>query len=196
MAETATNLVIALARRIRDPANTAHPIASVITLLSHIQRVINSATGAVKTSATLTLASPYPQNLYDTSVSPLTAFDRIERVTYQNDDLERGNWREMHAHDPYWATAAGVLPREWDRIGRGLLVVTPSLVNAGASVVCTGTKALAALTTGASATEMPDNHMPAILAMGEQLLLMRQRLMASVKPSVEQLDKMLPKGMP
>lgn len=195
MAEIASSLVTALGRRIRDPNSTAHASASVITLLSHIQRCVNAMTGAVKTNQAVTLPADVPHSFSDMTAT-LTSFVRIERVLYQNEDVLRGDWRRYAHIDPYWARRAGSRPLMWDMVGRGLFVVTPTIPGLGGTVTAIGTKLTTALTVGSSATELPDEHMPAILAMGEQLLLMRQRLLASVKPAVEQFNKILPTGIP
>lgn len=195
MAELASSLVTALGRRIRDPNSTAHASGSVITLLSHIQRCVNAMTGAVKVSTDVTVSTTSVHAFTDMT-SSLTTHVRVERVLYQNDDVLHCAWTKYAHIDPYWTRRAGSRPLMWDMVGRGLFVVTPSLPGLGGTVTALGTKLTTALTIGSSATELPDEHMPAILAMGEQLLLIRQRLLASVKPAVEQFNKILPTGIP
>ena len=195
MAETAVSLYLALGRRLRDPSNLAHPPVYVIPLLSYIQQIVNASTGAIKTSATVTFSSTIPHNFTDVTTA-LPTVARVERVLYQNQDLDRVPWPQYIHHDPYWARRAGSQPLQWDMVGRGLLTVWPSVLNTAESVTVIGTKVTTALTVGGSVTELPDQHMPAILSMAEQLLLLRQRLLASMKPAVEHFERALPTGIP
>lgn len=194
MAETAGSLVTALGNRIRDPNSTAHPSASVITLLSYCQQVIGAATGALKITSSLTLPALAPHNITDLSFSFIQHV-RVERVLYQNRDLEQTPWQSFAHHRPDWVRASGAQPLMWDMIGR-LVVVTPTVLDRTETVSLIGTKLTATLAASGNAIELPDAHVPAILALAEQLLLLRHRLLTSVKPAVEQLQRMLPTGVP
>lgn len=191
MAETTTSLVSALGRRIRDPNNTAHASTNVIALLNHIQRIINAATSAVKVTSTVTPTGP---NAFIVMTNSLSSLIRAERVVFNNKDVLRSDWRSFVHHDPYWARAVGPAPLVWDRVGLGLVCLTPVVIGQPISVI--GPKVTTALTTAGQATELPDQHMPAMLSMAEQLLLQRQRLFKSLKPSIESMQRLLPAGIP
>lgn len=191
MAETTTALVQALGRRVRDPNNLAHSSTNVISLLNHVQRVINAATSAVKVTATLTPTSP---NAFYSVIASLSSLIRPERVLFNNEDVLQSDWRSYNHIDPYWARAIGPKPLQWDRVGHEIFIVTP--IPIGETISVTGPKVTTALTTAGQATELPDQHMPAMLAIMEQLLLQRQRLFTSVKPSVESMQRLLPAGIP
>lgn len=193
MAETTTSLVTAIGRRVRDPNSTAHSSTNVIGLLNHVQRIINAATSAVKSTVTLAMSTAQPNGLFLTATS-LATLIRAERVIHQGKDVPRSDWRQFFHHDPYWARVVGPRPLLWDRVGLGLFCITPT--KPGDSVSVIGPKVLTALTTAGQATELPDQHMPAMVAMVEQLLLQRQRLFTSVKPSVDAMQRLLPAGIP
>jgi hypothetical protein len=195
MAETVSSLVTALGRRIRDPNSLAHSSTNVTTLLSHIQRVVCAATGALKTSTAVSFTATNSHPIYDTT-STITGLVRIERVLYRNEDVLRSPWQQWLQQDPYWLRTPGSRPLRWDMIGRRLLAITPPIINSAETFTVIGTKVTTALVNSSDATELPDQHMPAILTIAEQLLLLRQRLLASVKPAVEHLQRALPLGIP
>ena len=193
MAETVGTLITALGRRIRDPNNLAHSATNVTTLLSAVQQVVNTMTGAVKTSVTTGITTNPAFGLLSTVNNGLV---RVERLLYRGQDVIRAPWPRFAAVDPLWARRSGSRPLMWDMVGRTTLAVTPCIPSTAETVTLIGTKTLTTLTTSGQATEVSDQLMPVILSMAEQLLLQRQRLMASIKPSVEHFEKALKAGIP
>lgn len=193
MAETVGTLVTALGRRIRDPNNLAHTSPNVITLLNAVQHVVNAMTGAVKQSVTASIAISPAFGLLSNVNSGVV---RVERMLYRGQDVIRAPWNRFAAVDPGWVRRPGGRPLMWDMVGRTLIAFTPAIPLSAETITLIGTKTLATLSTAGQATEVSDQLMPAVLSMAEQLLLQRQRLLASVKPSVEHFEKALKAGIP
>lgn len=180
MAEIASSLTTAIARRIRDPNNGAHTATDIRTLLTHAQRIINSHTNALlaEESATQTAGTVI------LSTANLTSVDRVNTVRYEGRDLDLVPWESLKLHDPTWLTTLGATPRVWAPIGRMLFAVWPGAL-ADRTLTIVGPKITAALSSAGTATEIRDQHMPAILNLVEQLLLMRHRLFTSAKKAAE-----------
>lgn len=192
MAETAGSLATALSLRIRDPQNTAHPLAVVYEVLSHCQRLVNAAGDVRREVSTSSLSA---------STNPFTSLfinNRMRvsevRIGASNTQaatappLPRINWRQLAVRDPHWLRATAPRPRYWDLIGQNILLLWPNW----SQPVTVQRRILtnpATLTGSGSVTELPDQHMPMILALAESVLLLRHRLLASVPQSAERSQR-------
>lgn len=180
MAETAGSLTTEVSRRVRDPNNTAHAVADIYVLLTHAQRIVNSHTRALLVSEDYILVG----NDVTGTTRACAAIDRIETIRFNDVDLARVPWQSLKHNTPRWLTtyASWTSLPFWSPIGRMLFAVTPGPTT-NASITIVGTKVTTALTSASSATEIRDQHMPAILNIVEQLLLLRQRLFVSAQQS-------------
>jgi hypothetical protein len=195
MSETAGSLADALLRRVRDPRGTATDIFSVFNVLSHCQRFVNAATRAVLIDVPL---YRFPGNPF-IQISGITPpILRVEQVRAFGRTLERGDWTQLQNHDPTWLKRRASLPLFWSQIGGDLLCIWPSAISQDAcQVVVTGTKYTADLTVYNQPLELPDHHAAAILTMGEELLLLRQRLMSlAMKAAAERQKVAIGYGRP
>lgn len=191
MAETAGSLATALSRRIRDPNNTAHSLTVVYDILSHCQRLVNAATDAKRSQVTFVhngqtpTAAIFSNGLF--RVSEIRIGKDAANAPYGT-PLPQMNWKKLAAKDPYWYERRDHHPRFWDVVGQNPLLLWPQW--AGQLYVAARTLANTATLTGASdITELPDQHMPQILNLAETVLLLRQRLLASVAQSAERSQR-------
>lgn len=178
MAETAGSLRTAILRRIRDPDGTAHAAVDVRTILACAQRLVNARTRAVQT----TFAFNRNPN------QPFTALDNsphISSVRCNGRELQMIDWQSLIHHDPYWFRRTADTPTVWSLIGRTTLLVWPSPTFLTGNVNVTRTFVSGAFANDGIATNLPDQHMPAILDIVEQCLLARQRLFGSLKQASE-----------
>lgn len=193
MAELAGDLATALLRRVRDPHGTANDIFSVFVVLSHCQRFVNAATRAVLVEAIL---FRFPGNPF-VQISHLTPpIQRVEQVRAFGRTLTRVDWTTYANHDPTWIKKRASLPLVWSPVGGDILCIWPSAIAPEAcEVTVTGTKYTPDLTDPLQELELPSQHSPAILTMGEELLLLRQRLMSlSLKAAAERGVKNIQHG--
>lgn len=186
MAETVGSLRTAILRRIRDPNGTAHAAADVRTILSAAQRMVNAKTRALINSVTLNRVARRPLIAVNAAVS--ASLLRVESVQDSKRELQHIAWPSLGHHDPFWFRRTAPSATVWSNVGHDLLLVWPAIpaANASEGLLATGT----AITTDLSGndsivTDLPDQHMPAVLDIAEQLLLLRQRLFASLKQATE-----------
>ena len=171
-------------QRVRDPNNVQHADV-ILDVLTDAQRLVAVAMASTSTDATLTLT---PRQVLYTYSAIASDVARILHVTYQGRALQRANWREFsHAH-PVWLHAVGDVPRHWDVIGHNLLAVFPSPPTATRSVTVRYVPILGTL--GASdALTIPSAHVPLMLDIAEEVLLLRARLFPSIEGAVAAEDR-------
>jgi hypothetical protein len=194
VAETAGSLATVLSRRIRDPQNTAHDLTTVVyPILSYCQQLVNAA-GDVRREATLPallspVATPFT-TLFINNWMRMTEV-RVGKNTpaaIAATPLPRINWRTLAANDPHWLRATAPRPRYWDLIGQNVMLLWP-LWTTPFTILRRTLVTPATLTTAASITELPDEHMPMILALAESVLLLRQRLLTSIPQAAERAQR-------
>ena len=180
MAEVAGTLIDTVLRRVRDPGGAAHPRALVRDLLSQVQRLVNAARRDVLVEVAFTTEPNrlvYPM----TSHPDLATSIRIEAIRDDDRVLPRVSWESIHAHDHRWFRKVRDQFDAWAPVGRDLFVIYPAKSTAS-TVTIIATKLTDPLTTDASATELPDQRLPAVRDFVEGLLLARHRLLTSMVP--------------
>lgn len=190
---TVSTINTQLMLRVRDPGNLAHDVANVRTLLSYVQQIINAASNAVQTEVSLSFNALTPLNIFDMRHS-FPALWRVDRVQYQGQDIEQVDWETLGNIDPYWLRAVGTKPIGWSMIGKRLLALTPTSIKQSQVFTVRGPKILSALTSSSQDLTLPDALFPAMIAMVEALILLRHRLLVSVKPAVEHVDRAIESG--
>lgn len=195
MAETAGSLATSLLSRVRDPRGTAHELFTVFVILSHCQRLVNAATRAVLVDVPL---YRFPGNPFIPVCQITPAIMRVEQVRAFDQVIPRTDWTSLANHNPTWLKRQASVPMVWAPVGGDLLCIWPAASSPDAcQAVVTGTKYTADLTTFNQPMELPDQHSAAILNMGEELLLLRQRLMSlSLKAAAERQKATLMQGRP
>lgn len=192
MAETAGSLATALSLRIRDPNNTAHNLAVVYEVLSHCQRLVNAA-GDVRRETSTSAVSPGTNPFTTLFINNRMRVTEIRvgannTAASKSTPLPRVNWRQLAVRDPHWVRATAPRPRYWDMIGQNILLLWPNWTqpfNIQRRILTNP----ATLTGSSSVTELPDQHMPMILALAESVLLLRHRLLASVPQAAERAQR-------
>lgn len=174
-------MIARLGERVRDPQHLATPEAVKQTILSEAQRVVAVATKALITPSTRTYTPTLlPVVDYTTfeiaSVVSILVFDR---------ELPRVPWRTLAQHDPYWITRAAPAPTCWDMIGRRHFLLWPRPIGGSIAYKLRGVAIPPDLGSAGLNMAIDDQHMPGILTLAEQLLLLRQRLLVSLVPAAE-----------
>lgn len=180
MAETSGSLATVVSRRVRDPNNTAHPAVDVRNLFTHAQRIINTHTEGILQASSLAITAGTA--LIDFSAT-IPLVDKLLSIRKDNIELPMVPWESLQHANPTWLAARGT-PEVWAPIGRTMFALYPAPDRA-ISMTLVGTKTTASLTSSATTTDLPDRHMPALLNLVEQLLLMRQRLLTSAKVAAD-----------
>lgn len=173
-------LIDALATRVRDPNSTAHTRADLATILTHCYRLVNAATDTETSLANVTFAANQPL----VSLFATLAFS-IRVLTVGSSSTQRltpvPDWRWLASHDPLWFRRTADYPSVWGMIGRDLLFVWPAprvaTVFSVAYVSASSISDSIGASIGAQQMNMP------ILDLAEQVVLLRHRLLASMKPA-------------
>lgn len=184
MAQAAVQLLELVARRVRDPSNTAHSRAFILALLSETQRCVNGIAEEVVTTATLTVP-PYR------SVLPLEeTLPTALRVTGIRDETGQSltpvPWNALaHANRRWWRSTAS-RSRVWSTIGRDLLLVSPMAPDTQ-TLTAVFVKKTDALSSEASVTEVTDATDDVVEDLTEALLLLKSRRLDAVPVALKRV---------
>lgn len=181
--ETLVSLRTEISKRVRDPLNTAHDSDTVDALLSYCQQLTNAATSAAR--AALFTGSGTPTLPF---ISLASLGIRVSEVRIGHDNpsslaalpLRRIDWRVLAAEDPLWLGREAAWPTCWDLMGQDLLLLWPRW-RVPFTIYMTRLNDQPLTTT----TFLPAEHVPMLLAMTESVLLLRQRLFASMPASAK-----------
>lgn len=196
MSMPAGQLTDLLLQRVRDPWGIATSRAFVRTMLTHAQRIVNlGRPGVLDVAAMETHAG---RTVYDWPKVGLTsgsdAVDardvaRIDAVrTPEGLDLDGPiDWRTFAKADRDWVKRTAQRHRFWSRLGRDIIILSPARDTDGA-VTLVYVKHCQALTSDDSLTEVRDDRLPAVLALGEALILIHRRLFAPAGTALQRLD--------
>jgi len=171
--------------RIRDPYGDSITDAVLYSILSHTQRVLNAKVEAVMASLSYAVTAP----VTTLGAAGGAGFIRIKGVSTSDRTLMRMDWRALAREDPFWLTRIGT-PYIWDLVGHRLLVIYPTPL-ASTSVTVEAVRDLDAVTAGTDTIALPSAHVAALLDLTEQVLLLRQRVLAPIKGAAEALNRNL-----
>lgn len=180
MSTTVAAAEAAILTRVRDVAATAHGDV-LLDVLSDCQRIINACYGGVLATASLTLV--HRQVCYVRS-DVATNVVRPTQVSVNGRILTRTPWVEFKADNPQWVHGVG-MPRAWDFIGHNLLAIYPSPREGDALTASVRYITETADCINGGALEIPDAHVPALLDLVCEVLLLRQRLFPSIQEAAE-----------
>lgn len=183
---TEAALIDALAQRIRDPNSTAHSRSVVADVLTHCWRLVNGATNTETTSASVSFAASQP---FVSLFASLPFSIRVIAVgTSTTQRLAPIDWRTLASHDPLWFRRTADRAEVWGMVGRDLLFVWP----APAIATTYSIRYVTADTISDTGAAFASSQLTApILDLAEQVLLLRQRLLASMKPAAEQFQQQI-----
>lgn len=173
MATTGATLVAELSRRLRDPNNERHGTTLVVDVLSQSQRLINFATEAKTTTVTFTPSAG--RTLYRTSELDGTSPTNVMKVTairQSNRDLIEVAWRSLGHVDVQWLRRQGARYEVFARIGGNLVVIAPAM-SVPQPLEITYVAKPAAVVNDATAIDLADEFVPAILDLAELTLATR-----------------------
>lgn len=123
MATTAGTLIDSIARRVRDPNNTAHSRAFVRDILDRIQVTVNAHKEYILTE-TIKIATP-GQALYSVETD-LGSSITVTDVLINGRELDQQTWTNLHRLNRNWLTAKSGKPFAWASIGRSLVAIYPA----------------------------------------------------------------------
>lgn len=198
MPQPAGQLVDQLLRRVRDPGAIGTSREYVRSFLTHAQRIVNLASpGAMQVAE---MPTHKGRVIYDWPALPLTRNEnrveswevaRIDAIRdAQGVDLVRVDWRSYARVDRHWIKKVRDRPRFWSRLGRDLLVIWPAPA-IDDHVTLVYVQQTADLTSDDMPTEVRDDRIPAILALGEVFILTHRRLYAAAQTATRRLDREL-----
>jgi hypothetical protein len=185
---TGAEAIDALSARVRDTGNTAHPRATLATLLTHAQRALNLHLRARRSTATVSL-EPGRTLYYLADIADDIA--RVERVIVNDRTLAEVAWTHLVYNNAEWYRADASEPATWARVGTTILAVTPAPWSTlEGSVVYTVIPPDVA--DDATELTLPDEHNALLLDFAEGLTMLRARQFAAMNGAMTRLAMMLP----
>lgn len=183
MSEVAGTLIDTILQRIRDPQGSAHSRDLVRSLLSHSQRMVNARTKSVLETLALTTD---PNRLFYPIAALVPNAIRVEAVRSEGRDLSKCDWRSYQFVDAGWFRAVSDRFETWSLVGRDLLVIYPAkAITSSVDVVYS--KLTNDLVAEDTATEIPDDDLPAVVDLMEAILLAKQRTFEPATEAVKRL---------
>ena len=183
----AGDFVDAIAQRVRDPSNTAHPRADIRDVLNRVQTIINANQALVLETIPLTLVPG--QTLYPLETD-LPSLVTVTDIEFENRFLDRIPWRNLWKVSNTWLSGDNHEPRAWAMIGRTLLAVYP--VPAVSTVVAVKGPIITRLLTDDNVpVNLRDEEMDIVVDLTTAVLLLRQRdLQNSALLTARAVDKL------
>ena len=175
MATISTQAIITeVGNRLRDPSNFAHPRATVLDILSRVQRCLSIGLRLKITSASF--APTARRCLYEiTEIA--SDIGRIVGVRDLGRDLAEVPFAALGDNDTDWLRREGPQPEVFSTIGRDLVVLTPFQRASPPTLVVFYTMQTVALVDGAADFPViPDDYVPLLMDITEAILLMRGRI--------------------
>lgn len=167
-----SDVIDSLARRVRDPNNTAHPRDLVRDLLDRVQVLIN---GKEKFIAQTQLFTTTPgQAIYSIQA---TFGDLVEVTDVDHDECSLShilNWRSLWKINPHWITDQQPTPEGWATLGRTLLVIYPA-PSQEVTLKVTGVKRTTELVSESSIFDLESQDADLVKDAVQSILLWRQK---------------------
>lgn len=189
MATSGATLIDALARRLRDTSNTAHPRDLLRRILSQSQRALN-LNERVRRKTTATFTTSVRRTLYRTS-EIASDVARIERIRFLDRTLPETDWRSLVDNSRTWYRDVADRPYTWARIGSTLWVLTP-ITRAPITVEVVYITVPADLVDGATLVDFPDEFIPLLVDLAEGVVLLKARLYHAMDGPMSRLAAMMP----
>lgn len=186
-----SDLIDSLARRVRDPNNTAHPRDLVRDLLDRVQVLVNAKEEFITTEQPL-ITTP-GKAIYSVQAT----FGDVVLVK----DIDLGatslnfitSWRDLWKLSPTWLTDVAPTPNGWTRIGRTLLVLYPA-PNREIVLTVTSVKRTTELVSEDSVLDFESQDADLVRDAVLAILLWRQKDNDTASLTLQQLVQRLEKG--
>lgn len=189
MATTGATLISALALRLRDSGNTAHPRDLLRRVLLHSQRALNLSE-RLRRKTTVAFTTSGRRTLYRTS-EIASDVARIERIRYLDRTLHETAWQELIGNSRTWYRDTADRPHTWARVGGTLWVLTPAS-RAPITVEVVYVTVPVDITDDTTNIDTPDEYVPMLLDLAEGIMLFKARLYAKMDAPLSRLAAMLP----
>lgn len=165
---SATTLTATVSTRLRDASNQMHSAATVRSVLTDAQRMVNAEREEIIASA----AQAVGANVNFIAIfANVTAAMRLVGVREGVRNLTRMDWRQLLQLD---LTTRSDEFQGWSVIGRDLLALWPAK-KVASSVTLFYVKLTDAFAAGATLSELDDESLPEVVTLTEASLLLRQR---------------------
>lgn len=170
MATTAGTLIASIARRVRDPNQTAHTAAFTRDILDRMQVVLNAKQNYV--FATNTITATQGKTLYSVETDIPGAIEVVE-VLSNGTELDETSWRNLHRVAATYLSDSGTTGF-WAKIGKSLVVLYPA-PNNPVSLTFKYVKYTAEITDDNIQLEVTEEGEDILRDMVTAVLLIRQR---------------------
>jgi hypothetical protein len=171
MATNGDDLITELSRRLRDPNNDRHARTLVLDVLTQCQRVLNYQQENRLTTISFTPAAG--RTLYQTSAVAADVAKIVE-VSQEGRKLYLVDWHDLPHTDTHWLRRTSNQYEMFARVGGNMFALIPALDRVQA-VDVTYVTVPAAVVDGATAIDVDDKLVPALLDLGELILLAKNR---------------------
>lgn len=171
MATTAGTLIDSIARRVRDPNNTAHSRAFVRDILDRMQVIVNAQKEYILTDTTIN-ATP-GKAIYSVETD-LGSSITVTTVTIDGRELDQQTWTNLHRLNRNWLTAKSGKPFAWAPIGRSLVAIYPA-PDHEAEITFTASKRTTPLNADEIPLELRREDEDIVRDLTTAILLLRQR---------------------
>lgn len=171
MATTAGTLIDSIARRVRDPNNTAHSRTFVRDILDRSQVALNAYKEYILTE-TIQIATP-GQALYSVETD-LGSSITVTDVLIDGRELDEQTWTNLHRLNRNWLTAKSGKPFAWAPIGRSLIAIYPA-PDHEAEITFIASKRTVPLTADEIPLELRKEDEDIVRDLTTAVLLLRQR---------------------
>lgn len=181
MATSAGTLIDSIARRVRDPNNTAHSRAFVRDILDRTQVTVNVHKEYILTE---TILSATPGKALYSVETELGSSATVTDVLINGRELDQQTWQNLHRINRSWLSAQSGLPIAWSPIGRSLVAIYPA-PNYEAEITFIASKITTALTVDAIPMELRAEDEDVVRDLTTALLLLRQRDLDTCPPIIQ-----------
>ena len=167
-------LITEVGNRLRDPNNFAHPRATVVDVLSRVQRCLNI--GLRLKLATASFAPTAKRCLYQ-NTEIASDIGQIIAIRDSARDLMPVPFVDFGNNSPEWLRTDGPQPEVYSLIGRDLVVIAPFQKTAPPTLdVVYAIQTVALVDNVADFAVIPDDYLPLLMDFTEAILLMRGRV--------------------
>lgn len=168
----------------------AHSQDFLLRLISKVQQLVNTGTGTVRETTTLT-THPYMQvyDVRDSLPNQVSMKAVRDSATYDAERLTA--WHELMYRDRRWFRRVSSRFETFSMLGQDLLLIHPGKVIED-SATCVYTKLTATLNEMSDQIELPAERTPLVVDIAEALLLLRERRLESIVPLMKRVMQEMP----
>jgi hypothetical protein len=182
-----TDIVTTVSARLRDPDNTAFPVAVLQRLINQCQRILNVNQRILLRTAAFTTT----KNLVLYQLTGIASdIARIEMVRQDGRNLFAIPWESLMHQDRRWLRRQGARLEYFSRIGNDILMIGPATpVGVLTNIVYTSVPA--DVTGLPGDVTISDEYIPVLQDMVEAVALTRSRRFTEAKAPVDRIKALI-----